>query len=193
MNRVRPLSPSGWLTSGLLLLALTCPAQLLPIRNYTIKEGLSSNNIYAVLRDTRGILWVGANNGVSCYDGDRFFQPPMDTRTGQIYVTSFFEDHERNIWVTSWYNGLYRYKDGGFVNYLPDSAHLEAQANNTFDMVEWSPGQYIVATDKNVWLFDDTASGPDKSSSATRLTSPQPKFRLLDPSNHSLEQQIGTV
>ncbi|HVV06655.1 MAG TPA: two-component regulator propeller domain-containing protein, partial [Puia sp.] len=209
MNRARPLSPSGWLTSGirllaliagLLPLALTCPAQLLPIRNYTIKEGLSSNNIYAVLRDTRGILWVGTNNGVSCYDGDRFFQPPMDTRTGQIYVTNFFEDHEHNIWVTSWYNGLYRYKDGGFVNYLPDIAHLEAQANNTFDMVEWSPGRYIVATDKNVWLFDDPASGPDNGSSPRPmppsphpLTPAQPRFHLLDPSNHSLEQQIGTV
>ena len=221
MNRVRPLSPSGWLTSGLLLLtltsgllslALTCSAQLLPIRNYTIKEGLSSNNIYAVLRDTKGILWVGTNNGVSCYDGDRFFQPPMNTRTGQIYVTNFYEDHEHNIWVTSWYNGLYRYKDGDFVNYLPDSAHLEAQANNTFDMVEWSPGRYIVATDKNVWLFDNDPAGPDNDSSSFRPklpSSPQPtppsssrstpplssppRFSLLDSSNHSLEQQIGTV
>jgi len=195
MNRARPLFPTGWLTSGLLLLALTCSAQLLPIRNYTVKEGLSSNNIYAVLRDTRGILWVGTNNGVSCYDGDRFFQPPMTTRTGQIYVTSFFEDHEHNIWVTSWYNGLYKYKDGGFVNYLPDSAHLEAQANNTFDMVEWSPGRYIVATDKNVWLFDDAAA-PSQGSQASRPTpqlAARPQFHLLDSSNTTLQQQIGTV
>jgi len=201
---------TGWFITGCLLLALICPAQLLPIRNYTIKEGLNSNNIYAVLRDTRGILWVGTNNGVSCYDGDRFFQPPMTTRTGQIYVTNFFEDHEHNIWVTSWYNGLYKYKDGRFVNYLPDSAHLEAQANNTFDMAEWSPGHYIVATDKNVWLFDDpttspagpaqgspvsrtptSATGPDKGSPAP--STGRPGFHLLDPSNPSLEQQIGTV
>ncbi|HVU54919.1 MAG TPA: two-component regulator propeller domain-containing protein, partial [Puia sp.] len=210
-----PLNPTGLLISGLLLLALTCPAQLLPIRNYTIKEGLSSNNIYAVLRDTRGILWVGTNNGVNCYDGDRFFQPAMTTRTGQIYVTSFFEDHEHNIWVTSWYNGLYKYKDGVFVNYFPDSAHLEAQANNTFDMAEWSPGRYIVATDKNVWLFDDSpapgpkrshpdssvfpASGSPRTSGAplptdpSSLPSPQPGFHLLDPSNSTLDQQIGTV
>lgn len=187
---------TGWFITGCLLLALTCPAQLLPIRNYTIKEGLNSNNIYAILRDTRGILWVGTNNGVSCYDGDRFFQPSMTTRTGQIYVTNFFEDHEHNIWVTSWYNGLYKYKDGRFINYLPDSADLEAQANNTFDMTEWSPGHYIVATDKNVWLFDDSAdssppAGPTKDSPAPAAT--RPKFHLLDPSNPSLDQQIGTV
>jgi len=186
---------TGWLLTGCLLLALACPAQLLPIRNYTIKEGLNSNNIYAVLRDTRGILWVGTNNGVSCYDGDRFFQPPMTTRTGQIYVTNFFEDHEHNIWVTSWYNGLYKYKDGRFVNYLPDSAHLEAQANNTFDMAEWSPGHYIVATDKNVWLFDDSSDSRSPTSSKGSSDSPagRPKFHLLDPTNTSLEQQIGTV
>jgi ligand-binding sensor domain-containing protein len=177
-----PFFPTGWLAACLMLLAITCPGQLLPVRNYTVKEGLNSNSIYAVLRDSRGILWVGTNNGVSYYDGARFFQPPMTTRTGQIYVTNFYEDHEHNIWVTSWYNGLYKYKDGKFVNYLPDSLRLEAQANNTFDMVEWSPGRYIIATDKNVWLFDDALP-----------TASQPRFQLLDSLNHSLDQQIGTV
>lgn len=153
-------------------------AQLLPIRNYTTREGLNGNSIYAVLRDSRGLLWVGTYNGVSWYDGSRFLQPAMNTPGGQIYVTNFMEDNEKNVWITSWYSGIYKYADGRFTNYLPDSAHIESSVNNTFALLELSRGHYVVATDRNVWLFDEFAGH---------------HFTLLDSANASLDQQIGSL
>ena len=47
-------------------------AQLLPIRNYTTRQGLNTNSINAILRDSRGMLWVGTYNGPNLYDGARF-------------------------------------------------------------------------------------------------------------------------
>lgn len=37
--------------------------------NYTTKDGLAGNIVYAIARDVKGVLWFGTNNGVSRYDG----------------------------------------------------------------------------------------------------------------------------
>ncbi|HXB93088.1 MAG TPA: two-component regulator propeller domain-containing protein [Puia sp.] len=170
-----------WL--ALLILAYTAAgAQLLPIRTYTTREGLNTSNISALLRDSRGILWVGTYNGVNWYDGARFLQPEMHTRNGQIYVTNFLEDHRHNIWVTSWYSGLYRYRNGRFVNYLIDSAHIESQSNSTFELLQLDSTHFLVATDRNVWQFRT----PESDSAA-------PAFTLFDPSNHDLERQVNAL
>ncbi|MDP4245485.1 MAG: two-component regulator propeller domain-containing protein [Bacteroidota bacterium] len=158
-----------------MLLLQPAEAQLLPIRNYTTREGLNANGIYAILRDSKGVLWVGTYNGVNWYDGSRFIQPPMSTRSGQIYVTSFREDSARQVWVTSWYSGLYKFSEGRFTNYLPDTVHIESQSNSLFDLLELGGGRYLAATDQNVWLFNGH------------------HFTLFDPHNPALQQQILTL
>ncbi|HEY4060452.1 MAG TPA: two-component regulator propeller domain-containing protein [Puia sp.] len=186
--------------------------QLLPIRNYTTREGLNTNSISAILRDSRGILWVGTYNGVNWYDGERFLQPPMHTRSGQIYVTNFLEDRNKDVWVTSWYSGLYKYANGRFTNYLVDTIHLESQANSAFDLLELDPDLFLVATDRNVWLFhqptdnpaatvpsgNPSTTHPDQKTSNTPASpgnpsTSSPPFTLFDPANRDLDLQINTL
>jgi len=38
-------------------------------QNFTTKDGLSGNMVYAIARDTKGVLWFGTDNGVTRYDG----------------------------------------------------------------------------------------------------------------------------
>lgn len=38
-------------------------------RNFTSKDGLAGDIVYAIARDAKGVLWFGTNNGVSRYDG----------------------------------------------------------------------------------------------------------------------------
>ncbi|MCI0691882.1 hypothetical protein L0337_07725 [candidate division KSB1 bacterium] len=61
-------------TTLLFLLFLSRPAhlQVLPFDNYTIKEGLPSNWITTIFQDSRGYLWIGADGGLSVYDGISF-------------------------------------------------------------------------------------------------------------------------
>lgn len=160
-----------------LLLASACGvhAQLLPIRNYTTREGLNANSINTILRDTKGMLWVGTYNGVNWYDGARFLQPQMSTHSGQIYVMHFMEDRHGQVWIATWYSGLYKYADGRFRNYLPDSANISNQSNSITDIAELDSGWYLAGTDHNAWLFDGT------------------HFSLLDPANPLLNQQIHSV
>jgi ligand-binding sensor domain-containing protein len=37
--------------------------------NYTVKDGLAGNLVYAIAQDEQGVLWFGTENGVSRYDG----------------------------------------------------------------------------------------------------------------------------
>ncbi len=37
--------------------------------NFTSKDGLAGNIVYAIAKDSKGVLWFGTNNGLSRYDG----------------------------------------------------------------------------------------------------------------------------
>jgi ligand-binding sensor domain-containing protein/signal transduction histidine kinase len=159
---------------GALLFALpqTTLGQVLPVRNYGTREGLNSGSINAVLRDSRGMLWVGTNNGVNLYDGSRFQQPVMNTRSGQIFVNEFCEDRHQQVWIGSWYSGLYKYADGVFSNYLPDTVNIGSQSNSILHLTELPDGQMLCGTDHNAYVFDGM------------------RFRLLDSANRKLDRQI---
>jgi len=56
------------------------PAERLPIRVYTIDDGLAGDEIHAVLQDSRGFLWIATESGLSRFDGTRFVE--YDPRQG---------------------------------------------------------------------------------------------------------------
>jgi ligand-binding sensor domain-containing protein len=54
------------------LLAALCAAaaaETLPIRAYTVADGLAADSVYRVLADSRGFLWFGTDEGLSRFDG----------------------------------------------------------------------------------------------------------------------------
>ena len=160
-----------------LILALSfdqATAQLLPFKTYSSKDGLINNHVTAVTRDDLGLLWIGTPFGINWFDGDRFTEPPIKALSGQLYITNFFKDSQKNIWVLSFYNGLYKYQDHRFINFLPNPA-IEAISNNVFDMVELGTDDYIIATDQNIFRFNGKA------------------FSLFDPGNNKLYIQFNSI
>lgn len=62
---------------AVLILTATSPAlkaqpENWDIRNYTTKDGLSSNHVNCIARDSRGFMWFGASNGLNRFDGYNF-------------------------------------------------------------------------------------------------------------------------
>ncbi len=158
-----------------LLLSLGSYAQLLPVKIYTTKDGLSSNAVQAALQDSRGILWFGTNNGVNWYDGSHIISPPMTSKSGQIFVNDLYEDKQHNIWVCSYYSGLYKFDGKRFYNFLPDSLNLESSCNNIFKIIQLDDKEYLVATDCNVFIFDGN------------------RFTFFDKGNSLLSGQVNNV
>src|SRR5688572_1929723 len=149
-------------------------AQFLPFKNYSSKDGLISDQVTSVTRDEKGLLWIGTPFGVNWFDGNRFIQPDIKIRSGQLYVTNFFRDNHDNIWVLSFYNGIYQFKDSKFKNFLPDST-IESTSNNVFDMLQYDETRYLVATDQNIFWFDGNS------------------FLLFDKQNSLLSRQFASI
>ncbi len=128
--------------------------QSLPFKLYTEKDGLNSKSVYNVIRDNRGLLWVGTSSGINWFDGTHFFQPSVPRKIDQLYVQRFYKDREGIVWTTTFYNGFYKFQNNRFTQYLIDTTYSDINQNNIMDMVEVNPSHYAIAADGGVYLFD---------------------------------------
>ncbi|HVE61944.1 MAG TPA: two-component regulator propeller domain-containing protein, partial [Chitinophagaceae bacterium] len=137
-----------------LLISYNASSQILPFKTYTTKDGLIDQQVTAIIKDDRGLLWVGTPFGVNWFDGNNFYEPPIQVQTGQLYVTNFYKDLKGDIWTLTYYNGLYRYRDGKFTNFLPNAGSIVSTQNNVFWLLQYDATRYLVGTDPNIFWFD---------------------------------------
>jgi len=97
-----------------LLLTWLCPGALADARvrfgHLTAEDGLSHNWVRSILRDSRGFLWVGTEDGLDRYDGHAFTvyrHVPSDPHSlPSSLVTVLYEDSRKRLWIGSgWGNG----------------------------------------------------------------------------------------
>ncbi len=75
--------------------------------NYTVDNGLSDNRITCFLKDQIGFIWIGTENGLNRFDGQRFSIYSQDGKRNisNSYVNDIAQDHSGKIWVAT-QNGL---------------------------------------------------------------------------------------
>lgn len=66
------------------------------------EQGLSQNNVKAILQDSRGFMWLGTRNRLNRYDGHSLqtfdcYDPELNKRNNSI--SALFEDNEHQLWV----------------------------------------------------------------------------------------------
>jgi signal transduction histidine kinase/ligand-binding sensor domain-containing protein len=111
------------------------------VRVFTAADGLLSNIAMTVIPSHDGRIWVGSNCGLSVYDGKRFQSYKEKDGLLNSCVWSLAEDQSRNLWIGTYGGGLFRFRDGRFVQYsleqgLPSQVVL----------------QVIVARDGSLWM-----------------------------------------
>ncbi|MCD8292616.1 MAG: response regulator [Prevotellaceae bacterium] len=81
-------------------------------------EGLSNGSVRAILRDSRGFLWIGTESGLNKYDGYTFRQYHRNnSNLSDDDISDIFEGPEGNIWIhTSMGYSIYDYQTGTFDN-----------------------------------------------------------------------------
>jgi ligand-binding sensor domain-containing protein len=99
-----PLGPrcGGACAAALLLLGPTSvAAQVAAVRHYTSADGLSHEQVGRVRLDCRGFLWLGTNDGVTQFDGQRF--RTYTTRDGlpDPVVNDVYEDRHGRLWIAT--------------------------------------------------------------------------------------------
>ena len=93
----------------------------------TVHDGLSSNRSVALLRDHRGFLWIGAQNGLTCSDGSECREFEVDREAPNAlrdgFVRCLAEGPDGTIWIGT-RMGLHGYDPAmercTFVPVLPD-------------------------------------------------------------------------
>ena len=86
--------------------------------NFTTKDGLPSNEVYAVFQDSKGYIWIGTDKGVAKYDGYTFETFTTQDGLTDNTIFNFAEDSKGNIWVTTFNMTLSYYQEGvGFKPY----------------------------------------------------------------------------
>src|SRR4030066_437162 len=91
---------------------LQAQQQYLKFNHLTINEGLSSNRIWCIYRDSRDFLWISTDVGLDKYDSYQVIKYRNDTsQPGTISsygIRCIYEDHEKNLWFGT-LNGLNLY------------------------------------------------------------------------------------
>ena len=87
----------------------TVLAQTDHFRHVSIDEGLAGDCVYRILKDSRGLTWVGTNRGVSLYDGQHVTSIPCDVRRSMNLVHDIVELSNGNI-VVAMRAGLFQVK-----------------------------------------------------------------------------------
>jgi signal transduction histidine kinase/ligand-binding sensor domain-containing protein len=82
------------------------------IYNYSIAEGLPSNEVYEVFQDRNHFMWFATDNGVVKFDGKEM--EVFNTKDGlsDPVVFGFSEDYSGRIWFRSYSGRLSYYENG---------------------------------------------------------------------------------
>jgi ligand-binding sensor domain-containing protein/signal transduction histidine kinase len=79
----------------------------------TVEDGLPENYVTCSIQDKYGYIWFGTQNGLVRYDGYnvKVYNLLTADKKERVYrsIQSLFEDGKGNIWVGTYYEGLFRF------------------------------------------------------------------------------------
>jgi len=92
--------------------------------SYTVKDGLPSNDVGSLYRDSSDALWVGTGAGTVRMVNGRIEKPPV--AIPPIIITAFVEDPHHTLWMATLGAGVLRLQDGILTSFtvkdgLPDN------------------------------------------------------------------------
>jgi ligand-binding sensor domain-containing protein len=67
--------------------------------NYTEADGLAGNIVYALERDTAGVLWIGTNKGLSRFDGQHWQTYGRHEGLANLNVYAIESTADGDIWI----------------------------------------------------------------------------------------------
>src|SRR5438132_7802323 len=94
----------------LLLLPAFAHAERLPLKAYTVADGLPNNVINKIVRDSHGFLWFCTGEGLSRFDGYSFTNYGVDQGLPHTTVNDLLETRSGELWIAT---------NGGLVLFKP--------------------------------------------------------------------------
>lgn len=125
------------------------------------EAGLSKSAVTCILKDSRGFIWFGTQNGLYRYDGYTFdayrHTDSLEFSISGNYILSIAEDAEGSVWVGTQNNGLNRYnpiKDRFSLHTVAGTENQSPITMNVRDAALDGSGRMYFGTDQGVFFLD---------------------------------------
>jgi ligand-binding sensor domain-containing protein len=115
---------------------------------WTTDDGLPQNSVSNILQTSEGYLWMTTFDGLVRYDGVRFKVFNRGNTPGIINsrFMNFFEDGNKNLWITTEESGITCYRNGQFTTYTTQDGLPHNRISRTLRLREDSLG-IVINTD----------------------------------------------
>lgn len=134
----------------MLLRVAPTQAQKLNIKNYSVDDGLPQSQIFDVMQDHEGVMWLATNGGgVSKYDGTKFTTLTTKEGLNNNHVFTVFEDSKKRIWIGT-AKGLNKYENKVLTSYNDSLVNLVT----VHAIQEHQDGTIWIGTNKGIIIFD---------------------------------------
>lgn len=137
---------------------------ILPIqfhfRHYNIENGISANNISALLQDQKGYIWIGTENGLSRFDGNQFtfYQKnnPLYSNFHANSINTIFEANSNELWLGT-DNGIFIYNQvkDTFTSFTKQTSDKTSITSWITHIIQDKAGNIWIATHKQgIFLYN---------------------------------------
>lgn len=125
-------------------------AQTASFRNFTLDDGLAQSQVYCLLQDHKGYLWLGTRGGgLSRFDGKYFYTFSEQQGLSSNYISSIYQDSNHKIWIGT-ANGLSVYDGTKFSKVFCADKRNNVAINS---MIE-SNGVLLCATNLGLYALE---------------------------------------
>lgn len=128
-----------------------------------IDTSLSDDRVYTIMEDSRGILWVGTENGLNALDRNtgkftRYMNDPADHFSlSSNFVVTLLEDQSNNIWIGTDRGGLNKFErqSGRFFRFRHDPSDPRSLgSNDVYALFEDEQGRLWIGRLEGLDIFD---------------------------------------
>lgn len=81
--------------------AIAGSAERLPVRQYTVADGLAQGTVWNIHQDAHGFLWLATSDGLSRFDGYRFTNYKKSEGLNYFRVYDVTADRQGRIWMAT--------------------------------------------------------------------------------------------
>jgi len=119
-------------------------------------DGLPNDNIFALTKDSKGLIWIGTNKGLCFWDHGKI--EVLDTvqkgkaAIGKIPISSIFEDKSHNLWLAT-EDGVIKYNHETIIKYNKANGFTDKRVFSTAQDIN---GYLWFGTDEGVFRYNNT-------------------------------------
>ena len=141
------------LSIGVSATALATSSDHHPMRfdHITLDDGLSQSTVLSVLQDSKGLLWIGTENGLNRYDGYEFKTYTRERGNPDSLSSDFIfdieEDRSGNLWIATNGGGLVKLdrETNRFAAFRHDPANSSSISSNIIRRI-------LIDDDGIIWI-----------------------------------------